>query len=36
VDKKNKIVETNLPDGLLEVYLEDENWHNFCSSCINE
>jgi len=25
VDKKTKIVETNLPDGLLEVYLEDEN-----------
>ncbi|MHA8066146.1 ribosome maturation factor RimM [Aquirufa sp. ROCK2-A2] len=25
VDKKNQIVQTNLPDGLLEVYLEDEN-----------
>jgi 16S rRNA processing protein RimM len=25
VDKKNHIVQTNLPEGLLEVYLEDEN-----------
>jgi 16S rRNA processing protein RimM len=25
VDKKNQIVQTNLPEGLLEVYLDDEN-----------